>query len=439
MSSTIFNDLAIAAGSQFIEMASEPSPNTNLYLTIGKINAWANDLSPDTATTSLAAKVDLWKNMIGGKRVSSNDMSQAIIRHNWAANTIYIAYDNRNSEMGANDVFYVMTSDYNVYKCLANNNGGQSTVKPTYTLTNTTQQTADGYIWKYMYTVTDANRMKFLTPSYIPVKTLSIDNGSVQWQVQEDAVAGAIHNILLTNAGSGYTNASNLVVTISGDGSDCAATANINVSSNTVETITITNPGDSYSFANVTISGGGGTGATARAIISPFGGHGSDPLYELNGRDIIIYSKISFDESGKLPTTNEFRQVGLIQNPYIRGTSNAITNTAFTQLYQITTVGADDYEQDEYVYQGPNFASATFTGMVAKWDSANGIVYTVNNVGIPTSDALIGSETSTSRTISNVNLNEVEKFTGQVLYINNITPVERADDQQEVFQIVMRF
>lgn len=72
--------------------------------------------------------------------------------------------------------------------------------------------------------------------------------------------------VLITSGGSGYTNAANTVVTISGSGTNAAGTAI--VSGGQVTSVIMTNPGEGYtSNTTVTISGGGATtNATATAI-----------------------------------------------------------------------------------------------------------------------------------------------------------------------------
>ena len=72
-----------------------------------------------------------------------------------------------------------MTDDYNVYKCLANNNsGGTSTTKPTGTGT-TIITTADSYKWKFMYQISAARALKFVTPSYIPTQRVRKANNAI--------------------------------------------------------------------------------------------------------------------------------------------------------------------------------------------------------------------------------------------------------------------
>ena len=72
--------------------------------------------------------------------------------------------------------FYVVTDEYNVYKCLDNNNNARSTVKPTGTALDPFE-TSDGYIWKFMYNIPINLRNKFYTDDHIPVVS------ALTWQV----------------------------------------------------------------------------------------------------------------------------------------------------------------------------------------------------------------------------------------------------------------
>ena len=68
--------------------------------------------------------------------------------------------------------FYVLTDGFNVYKCIDNNDNGQSTVKPTSTGTEIFE-TSDSYKWKFMFQIGAADRTKFLSTSYMPVRVSS--------------------------------------------------------------------------------------------------------------------------------------------------------------------------------------------------------------------------------------------------------------------------
>ena len=101
--------------------------------------------------------------------------------------------------------YYVVTDEYNVYKCLDNNNGGVSTVKPIGTQVLPIPL-SDGYVWKYLFNIPIALRTKFLTDSYFPVVT------ALSQQFYSN---GGINFVNILNEGTGYTNAT---ITVSGDG-----------------------------------------------------------------------------------------------------------------------------------------------------------------------------------------------------------------------------
>lgn len=442
MSSTTFIDLRINNADQFKESVSEPSPNTKLFLVFGKTDAWANDSSPNIANSSVATVYEVWNNMIGGKRILGGDMSHVIPRINWTSNTVYDAYDDRRDDLfDSNTKFYVMNSDYSVYKCIANNYGIASTTQPTSVNPSIISTTGDGYVWKYMYTINDAEKLRFTTNEYIPVKTLTTDDGSLQWQVQNTAISGSIDSIIVTGSGNNYTNVSNVTITISGDGTSATAVATLNTTTNTVSSITITDRGSGYSYATVSISDTTiGSGATARAIISPPGGHGSDPLYELGGKNIMIDAKIRYDEEGILPVTNDFRQIALLKDPYVNQTSNVASNIAFVQAMTVVCDGVDNYAQDETVYQGASLGTASFTGRVVSWNSGTSKLLLINTTGtISLSTTILGSTSFTARVVTSKTDGLLEKHSGRLLYIDNIKPVTRSDDQIEDFQILLKF
>ena len=440
MSSATFISLRINSAEQFKESVSEPTPNTKLYLTYGKVTGWANDASPDAANSSTATEFEVWNNMVGGKKMFGSDMSHAISRFNWSANTVYYSYDNLSKDLyNGTSKFYIVTSNYDVYKCIAKNGGAVSTVEPSSITPSSLTSLSDGYVWKYMYTISDADQLRFTTSDYIPVRTISADDGSTQWQTQNTAVDGAINNILLITRGNSYSNTNNVVVTITGDGSEANASAVINVTSGNVTSINISSYGSLYTYATVNISGGGGTGATARAIISPPGGHGYNPLYELGGSNLVLNPSLSGVEDTNLPPTNDFRQIAILKDPIVTATSNVMSNVRFVQGYTLTTLGSGDYSEDELVYQGGSTAAATFSGRVVSWDSTNGSVIVINTAGSPTSDALLGANSFTSRYVSAVEEKQTKDHSGQILYVNNLAPITRSSDQTEDFKIVLKF
>lgn len=440
MTAITTKSIKINSAEQMLESVSEPS-STMLYIAYGKNTPWPSDSSPNTAVDSVSDKNEVWRNVIGGKKITGNDITLAVRRINWSNDTPYAQYDDRaNNLYDENTNFYVMTDDYNVYKCLYNSNNLNSIVKPTYTSFNTNSTEADGYIWKYMYTLNTKEIQRFLSDDWLPVKTLTLDDGSAQWAVQSAAVDGAIDVILVSNSGSNYTNTSNVLVTITGDGVGANAVAYINTSSNVVSNIVVTSRGTGYSFATVSITGGGGSGANARAIIGPYGGHGKDPVYELGGSNVLIDVLIKGNEDSLLNANNDYRQVSIIKDPLAFGTSNIFSNSIFSQTLTLALAGSGpEYVDDEYVFQGGTLATSTFSGRVLNWNTTTGIMKLTDYTGTPTTTTLNGQTSGAYRYITSTINPSLRNRSGEVLYIDNINPVTRSFDQTENFKIVIKY
>lgn len=165
--------------------------------------------TPDTSEDTRTFLADVHKNIIMVKQVTPgpNDVVYLIRRINWTTSTVYVQYED-NVDLACED-FYVMTEDYNIYKCLNNNNGAPSTVKPTSTdaAASATSALSDGYIWKFMYQVPVLDRIKFLNADYIPVRNVS---DGVNFDVN-----GTISAVNIDASGDGYTDP---YLVIEGDG-----------------------------------------------------------------------------------------------------------------------------------------------------------------------------------------------------------------------------
>jgi hypothetical protein len=440
--------LQIFNAKQFKESVSEPS-SSNVYLTFGRTEPWPNDAAPIQAKSSVSAWYDIWKSMIGGKRVVGNDIRHVVPRHDWTANTVYNAYDNDWDSLilkDANNQFYVITDEFNVYKCLGNNWAGganvtYSTEKPRSTNPYGNFQTSDKYIWKYLYTLNSEEQIRFTTEDFFPVKTLVTDDNTLQWQVQDTAIPGAIHYIAVTSMGSGYTS-NNITIRITGDGQYANAYAVRNTFTDKITSIVVDNKGAGYTWANVSVISSRGNGASMRAYIAPPGGHGSDALTELGGAYLMINTTVNDTEGDVLDIENDFRQVCLIEDPLLYGTENTSSNLVFSQLTTLTMSESSittNYVKDEVVYQGNSLANASFKGIVVSWDLANVSLKLSNVEGTPSAQLLIGTVSTTSRYLSSIKEPDLERYSGNLLYTNNITPIERSSDQSEDYKIILSF
>ena len=159
-----------------------------------------NDSITSTITNSIDSLVfNVYDQMLFGKKVQSTDVALMISRNTWASGTFYTMYDDTQLDL-YNTRFFVSVQDgslYYIYKCIDNNKGIASTSAPSGTATSTIM-TADGYQWKYMFTVDSTNHTKFATSNYLPV----IANTTIQ----QAAIDGSIETIKIDVAGAGYDN-----------------------------------------------------------------------------------------------------------------------------------------------------------------------------------------------------------------------------------------
>ena len=128
-------------------------------------------------------------------------------------------------------------------------------------------------------------------------------------------------------------------VTVTGNGANLVAIARM--SSNAVREIQIFAPGSGYTECSITFAGGGGSGAAAEAIISPFGGHGSNPVVELGAFNLLTKAKFEGDEGGVIVSSNEYRKIGLITNPLVYGSLKTAQARSGLTTSQMTLASTD--------------------------------------------------------------------------------------------------
>ena len=154
---------------------------------------------PDQTNSVDGTLYDPYDEMVFGKRVSANDVCGMVPRYNWTSNTLYSAY--RSDEDLTDKEFYVVVEEaaFNVFKCLDNNGNAASMYAPALAQTSANDEfysTADGYVWKYMYSVDTTTFNKFATATLMPVVANTAVTGN--------AVSGAIDVIAVSYRGSNY-------------------------------------------------------------------------------------------------------------------------------------------------------------------------------------------------------------------------------------------
>jgi hypothetical protein len=439
---------------QFVESVREPwagasaNANTFHYVFIGRPQSWSNDNLPPTPVDTINLQFDVWKDMIAMKKVNREDMAHVVAREDWVSGTVYDMYDHditstNPAYSGATSLFqsnfYVVTDEFKVYKCLFNNNNQASTVKPTSTSTSAVQL-GDGYVWKYMYTIDTDSIIKFLTPEFMPVLACST--------VQAAAVDGAIDIIKVTYAGNAYVSTPSVVIV--GDG-NVAAAATATMAGGLITDITVGTRGTGYHVANVTITGGApNANATARAILGPPGGHGSNPVDELGGYYVMINSKLVYAEgSGDFPVTNDFRRIGMILDPLVYGSSNvrATANTLTTQWSFFANSTSAAFAVDEVITGGTSGAKArilTTTNVIVAGNSTTRFIQplddsSTNFTMFQVNETVTGGTSGSTAVIRQIYGPEANIHSGIVTYVDNRRPISRAADQSESIHIVIEF
>lgn len=623
MLAIITNKFRIHNAKSFIEGFSEldgiEDPNdpcvstlrqrTNIYLFIGKHTPWtpvdkisgANDLTNDMnppipSDTVQNIDFELWRNMIAAKKVNPSDVKHVIPRHDWGLNNdgtgkVYTQYDDLNKSLfnSSYSPFYVFTDDFNVYKCISNNYGSPSTVKPTGTDSSQMIKTSDGYVWKYMYSVSPSDSLKFVTSSHIPVQTLRVNPSTIlnnyssqdnlQWDVQTAAVDGAIHSIVKINEGSGYRGllgnifgeglydsqtdttsfqitqadtsftvdmiddyfndmalffndssvrrvfeitdfqAADLqdplsisTITVKGradanspvvedripsntsfeigprisiegdlsseilpsDGVGFSAVARISNDGTgngtySISTVEILSEGESYTICPIEFKmlGTPTVPAEYRPVISPKGGHGSDPIEELGGFYVMINVRLEYDEKlAELTVGNDYRQIGLVQEPIDASTNQPAEDLIYLQSQSIELVlssldvNSDSlpFVEDEIVTNGNGvYGKVVDFKEYDLIDNTTGVfipdglddkkVLRIANIfGKSGESFTLGDTITTVRgngeidaVIESVVSESLVKYSGEILYVEQRKPISRDIDQIEDIKIIAEF
>jgi hypothetical protein len=434
MAQIITENFRVFNATRFIEYVVDTN---NLYLFIGRPQSWDNEPTAPTPVNVPYQDTLYWTDTVALKRIVPNDFKQVVLRNNWSSGVVYSQYDNENQNFyGSN--FYVLTQDNNVYKCISNNFGAASSSKPTGTSMSVIT-TSDGYRWKYLYSLSDTDLLKFLTSNFMPV--------NLNYDVTSTAIKGTIDNAIVVNAGNSYTTNSNITVSILGDGSG-AAVGSIITSANTISRIILSTPGSNYNYANLVITGGGGANATARAIISPVNGHGSDVLTELGARYVMINTRLNYAEGGgDFPVVNDYRRIGIIKNPISNITSTIATETTLDATITLNVSNVTGtFALDEYISGDNTNSNAFIVSANANVAAGNVTIRYITpielfsgNIIFSTGETIRGANSLAVGTISVITPAEVNKNTGQILYVENRAKITRALDQAENIHIVIEF
>lgn len=454
MAAIVTQNFRLRAAKQFV--ADIEAAANNYYLFVGRSSPWTDDNTPDAPfDNTYSHTTNVWQNMTSLKKLATTDLQFAAPRYQWISGTTYAEYDDRDATLESKK-FYVITDNNHIMLCIKAGPGA-STTNPDntgVTVAGVIDNTAsDGYIWKYLYTLSTTAANKFLTSAFIPAQDIASDPGGSsaqalqdQWAVKQAAIDGAIYNVKVTAGGSGYSASDNFTVTISGDGTGATIVdANVTVAGGVITRLLISAPGSGYTKAKIVIaSDGSGSGATARAILGPRGGYGYDPRQDLRAHYITVNQSLTGDENDTFITGNEFRQLGLIRNPFNYGTTTVASGASLRATYSLTLSGppaAGEFTNDATIIGSSTGAK----GIIDDYDATNGILYYHQNetsgfTEFTTSDNVkIDGTSNTARNVTAVGNPGVEHDSGEVVFLENRTAVNRADDQIETVKLVLEF
>ena len=479
-----------------------------VYMFVGRAKTWGSSDVPPTGEPldSFEYARTSYGDSVAFKRVDVSDTALVIPRVDWIDPTkttggvgrTYSMYkpDYAPTKTTANGSsrlydsnFYVMNSDFNVYKCLYNGEspefprGRPSLVEPTGTST-TIIETSDSpgvysYRWKYLYTIDADNILKFVTSEFIPVLSNSL--------VKSAANSGSVDTVVINNAGTGYNNGTFTNVPIRGDyniNGGTQALCTVTIVSGSVSSVTITQAGSGYSFASIDVSlitnVGNGSNAALDVVLPPNGGHGFDSVRELGAYRLMFASKLETTSAFiDFPNDLTYRRVGLVLNPTdyntttvcSQNTRSAVKALIFPQSGAGTPSGT--FAPGETITQ----ATTNAKGLVVSYDATTKVLKyyqdsvdgTVNGNVIPFSGSnqITGSASSYTATpngsfgTSSVPLTqitigvsvyelglsfvegyaneEIELNSGEILYLDNRIPITRSADQNEELKVVIEF
>ena len=407
--------------------------NDTLYLFLSKPSPWNATEDVPTPIDSLELEPNSWDNIVSLKRIIPTNMVNVVKRINWEAQTVYAEYSHDDENL-LDKNFYVINTDFDVYKCIDNNNGAVSTIQPSGKSLNIFK-TSDNYKWKYLYTVSTSDKLKFLTSNWMPVR--------VNEEVASVANGGAIENVKIFNGGTNYSVYTKVIITGDGTSADIAARQNLGV----VYDFAYTNIGSGYRFASAVLQDPeqSGSAGNVKAIISPYEGHGFNPVQELGAHFVMLNVKSEYNEGyGDFPAGFTFRQLGLVRNPK---SSNGVTANAATLggLEGITIRSVNgSFTNNEFIEGQTSKANAyVVTSNVV---SGNGYLKYIQSFDLTSNykqfsigETVLGKTSGASAVVANTLIPEVSKNTGDIIYLENKSPLTRLVDQTDNLHLVLEF
>ena len=194
-------------------------------------------------------------------------------------------------------------------------------------------------------------------------------------------------------------------------------------------------------------------------MIAPKGGHGVDPRAELGGFFLSLNVQLIGASDADLTTGNDFRQITLIKEPRVYNAvplagsiASADTLKALNYLDFVSSVDVADYSVDELIVGGTSGAQA----YIVEIDSDTGYIYYHQNsktgyVDFQHGETITGQTSNTAGALEDntnvspatpnpgVNPPEVDRGSGQILFLENRDPINRTTTQIEDIKVILEF
>ena len=515
MSAIVTDQFRILNASNFVDSIESNS----YYITLGLANPVAAgygrtsdwNTNPPSPTDNLSYAGHTGDTILFGKKITSANVRRIVRRIDWTAGTKYEIYRDDYSVQNRAPItnaarlydanYYVMNEDYRVYICIENGSSGSnpkgnvSQDQPTFTDLEPSRagDSGDGYIWKYLFTISPSDIIKFDSTDYITVPNNWDTSSDAQIRAMRESGDSTVNEnqiktVYIDDAGGNYANGLGQEMNIIGDGE--GGKVRVDVEGGKITNTVVVSGGKDYSYALVDLgsinSNSTGTPAHLIPIIPPSRGHGHDIYRELGTDRVLVYAR--FDDSTKdYPVDTNFAQVGILKNPEQQNSTDLFTLNEFSSLESIklsnstlvsTTnyVGAAitqtvngqiargyvaSYDSDTQVLKYFQDRSLNFGDGTTNVDNANvgsegsrlkfGGTGQINgqtpsfSVNIDT--GFSGVTTTVNGKIINlgssftagVSTSQINKKTGDIIYIDNRTPVSRDLRQKEDVKIILEF
>ena len=513
MAAVVTDQFRILNASNFVD--SVVSDNNSYYVFLGLDNptivGFGRTTNWDSNIPNPTDNLDYYGHYrdtaLFGKKITTSNIGRLIRKVVWASNTSYDMYrhgysisnqtPNSNSSRLYDSNYYVINSDYRVYICIDNGSSGgnlkgnKSQDEPTFTDLEPSSAgiSGDGYIWKYLFSVSPSDIIKFDSTEYVVVPnnwSTSTDSQivSVREAGNSNINLNQIKKVYIENGGTGYSSG---IVDILGDGS--GGRVSITATGGVITSAIVTAGGSGYTYGIVDLgslqpSGSIPNPAKLIPIIPPSKGHGYDIYSELGADKVLVYAR--FDDSTKdFPTDTYFSQVGIIRNPTTFSSDIIFTENQYSSLYAIKltagfsgtppTIGEEitqtrtdgkiakgyvasydsetkvlKYFRDRSLYfnnsqNQVDYNSVTENSKVYDFESSANAIQPFNgsiDISFPnTNKVTIGTKViDLGVTFTNGLANpEINKKTGDIIYIDNRPLVERDIRQKEDVKIILEF